>query len=111
MIYGFQNKIRTQQNREGFGHLVEVAVWNLRKGAVNMRAAHFKSNMQIAHSMEHTVADWPENGANLFSLCIFPRTAPPESRLYFHKMKHKPFLSTHARIEAPFEEESFYSQM
>lgn len=29
--YGFQNKIRTQQNKEGFGHLVELAVWNRRK--------------------------------------------------------------------------------
>lgn len=49
----FKRKSEHNRTKRVFGHLVEVAVWTLLKGAVKVRAAYFKAK-QLAYSTRDT---------------------------------------------------------
>lgn len=56
-FHGFKNKIRTQQTKKEFGHLVEQLSGILERCGKHVSCLfQVKHAMQIAYSTEHTVA-------------------------------------------------------
>lgn len=94
----FQNKIRTQQNKEEFASLVE------RPSGLSERCSEHVSCLvqvdmpcteQIAWSTLDSCGLKNVSSAHKICLCIFQKLPPQDSKLYFHRMQHKPFSHMH----------------